>query len=158
MALRLRGFWSRKGETHLNKRPIYILCHRRGVASRGIAPAYAVVVAPECIDMVGADSGRGHQLHRSPLEQGFIAACAGAHQQSLGIAEIRFGDFFSGHEPAVEICLKSAFEERDGIVDDQFGFHDVKDSENESEREYCRIGQDTTLNNPEHPCRPRQIP
>ena len=66
----------------------HILLHRRGVASRAVAPRYACLGEIFRVEVVVADGGRGDELHTASFQQTGVAARAGAHNQRVSIAHV----------------------------------------------------------------------
>ena len=56
------------------------------VAARCVAHSDAVLVAVVKVDVVGADGRRADETHAAAIEQGGIAAGAGAHDERVGVA------------------------------------------------------------------------
>ena len=70
----------------------YPLRHGRGVAARSIANGDAMGGTIVEIDVVGADGRRANELHAAAIEQGGIAAGAGANDEGIGILDGITGD------------------------------------------------------------------
>ncbi len=71
----------------------HILRHSRGVASRSVYGGDAPRCAVGEVDMVGADCGRAYETALRAVEQGRVAAVAGAYKQSVGLLHA-FGRYF----------------------------------------------------------------
>ena len=77
---------------HLHQRAEHILCHGRSIAARSVHHRYAAAAAVVGVDMVGANSGCGNEHHVGAFKQCGVAAGAGAHNQSVGLAHGFWGD------------------------------------------------------------------
>ena len=69
-----------------------ILRHTARVAARTIGPSDAIFREPGGVDVVETDGGRGNEFHATAIEQGFIAAGAGSHNEGISIAHVIGGD------------------------------------------------------------------
>lgn len=64
-----------------------------GVAAGGVGHGDAVVVTVGQVDMVGAYCGCGYHADVGAVEQGFVAVCAGADDEAVGVLYGLAGDF-----------------------------------------------------------------
>ena len=65
---------------------MHILLHATGIAARRVGPGDAGAAAIVRVDVVEPDGGGGDETHPAAAQQGFVAACTGAHKQCVGVA------------------------------------------------------------------------
>ena len=95
-----------------------VLLHRRGIATRRVAPEDPVCFAPRRVDVVVADRGRGHDPHGRAREQRRIATGARARHDSVRVADHRRGRLRPGQVNDLGPGFKNAPDEGNLVVAD----------------------------------------
>ena len=100
-----------------------IVGHAAGVAAGGVLDVDAVFLAPLLVDVVHAGRGRGDKLDGRPLQQGGVAAGAGADDERVGVQQVLPDNLRSVLvEHLRAVGLEDAFNEGYGAIDDEFHF------------------------------------
>ena len=88
-----------------------ILFHAPGIASGGVSPDDAVLLAPCGVDVVESYGCGSYHLHRRTLQQRCVAAGAGAGDQGVGVAHHLCGGLLPGEINYVCVWLEGPAQE-----------------------------------------------
>lgn len=102
----------------------HVLGYGGRIATRGILPCNACLLAIDCVDVVEADGGGSDEAHAAALEQVAVATGAGADDQGIGIPD-KFGrEVLAGHvDGLVGNACQRFSDKRNFVVD--YNFHVV---------------------------------